>query len=123
MRVEHPHPIFMLPHHVLVRVVAPCDIHTTPIVQYNFPDMVSYFSELEKIGVSHYTQLRKNFILEIIEQTRGQDSHRKDNLLTKEMRVELPHLVFTLPRRVLVRVVAPGNLHEWDGAASKDSLL
>ena len=39
------------------------------------------------------------------------------------MRVELPHPVFTLPRRVLVRVVAPCNLHEGDAAASKDSLL
>ena len=39
------------------------------------------------------------------------------------MRVELPHLVFTLPRCVLVRVVAPSNLHEGDGVASKDSLL
>ena len=46
-----------------------------------------------------------------------------DNLLTKEMRVELPHLVFTLLHRVLVRVVAPRNLHEGDAAASKDSLL
>ena len=39
------------------------------------------------------------------------------------MMVELPHPVFTLPRRVLIRVVAPCNLHEWDAAASKDSLL
>ena len=53
----------------------------------------------------------------------GRDGHRKDNLLTKGMRVELPHPVFTLPRHVLVRVVAPCNLYEGDGAASKDSLL
>ena len=85
--------------------------------------MILWIFRTLKTRVSHHPQLRKNFVLEIVEQTKGQDGHRKDNLLTKEMRVELPHPVFMLPRRILVRVVAPRNLHEGDAAALKDSLL
>ena len=85
--------------------------------------MIRRIFRTRKIGVSHHTQLRRNFILEITEQIRGRDGLKKNNLLTKEMRVELPHPVFTLPHCFFVRVVAPCNLHEWDAAASKDSLL
>ena len=85
--------------------------------------MIHRIFKTRKTGVSHHTQLRRNFVLEIAEQTRGQDGLKRNNLLTKEMRVELPHLVFMLPSHVLVRVVAPCDLYEGDGAASKDLLL
>ena len=48
---------------------------------------------------------------------------KKSNLLTKEMRVELPHPVFMLPRRVLVRVVAPRDLDERDAMTPENPLL
>ena len=85
--------------------------------------MIHQIFRTQKTGVSHHTQLRRNFILKIVEQTRGRDGLKKNNLLTKEMRVELPHPIFTLPHHILILMVAPRNLHEGDATASKDMLL
>ena len=44
-------------------------------------------------------------------------------MLTEEMRVKLPHLVFVLPHRVLARVVAPHDLDERDATILENPLL
>ena len=44
-------------------------------------------------------------------------------LLTKEMRVELPHPIFVLPRRILARVVAPHDLDERNATTQENPLL
>ena len=44
-------------------------------------------------------------------------------MLTKEMRVKLPHPVFALPRCILARVVAPRDLDERDATTPEYPLL
>ena len=44
-------------------------------------------------------------------------------MLTKEMRVKLPHLVFAPPGRVLARVVAPRDLDERNAMTLENPLL
>ena len=44
-------------------------------------------------------------------------------MLTKEMRVKLSHPVFTLPRCVLARVVAPRDFDEQDAMTPENPLL
>ena len=44
-------------------------------------------------------------------------------MLTKEMRVKLPHPVFALPHRVLTRVVAPRDLDERNATTLENPLL
>ena len=44
-------------------------------------------------------------------------------MLTKEMRVKLPHPVFALPRRILARVMAPRDFDERDATTPENLLL
>ena len=44
-------------------------------------------------------------------------------MLTKETRVKLPHPVFTLPHRVLTRVVAPCDLDKRNAMTPENPLL
>ena len=44
-------------------------------------------------------------------------------MLTKEMRVKLPHPVFALPRRILARVMAPRDLDKKNATTLEIPLL